>query len=502
MSNLEIPGVYIENVNTPSIESVNPSVPVFIGYTESHVDSKGNDLILKPTKITSIANYIQFYGTTLVHDFKVNLIQKKDQQTGQVLDTVVTLAGNHSDLPVSFLYYSMQLYFFNGGGECYIISLGIWPGTGNKIDFVNAINTLESYNEPTMIVFPDVCNNTEEDYGDIIDTALFHCKKIRKRVLIADVKNAYIGETEKNIHINNRFRSKIISEAKYLKYGAAYFPYLETTIPFIVSDENIEISSHKIQIINQTSLGTYSGLNLSKSMIKDQDTLTYNAIKLFVQNYCVTLPPSGAVAGAIVRNDLDRNVWKAPANLSLSYVKTPAIAISDSFQQQLNADPRSGKSVNAIRLFSGKGPLIWGARTLAGNDNEWRYLSVVRFFLMVEESINNALQSFAAAPNDANTWGTIKEIIENYLLSIYQSGALSGQKQEEAFFVNVGLGTTMTANDIQNGDLYIQIGMAVVRPAEFIVIKIHKKMQMPKPSIWKRIIFPFKIIPKFIKRWF
>ncbi len=502
MSNLKAPSVYIESVLSQSIESVNSSIPVFIGYTETHVDSQSNDLILKPTKITSIADYIQFFGTSPAHDFKVNLLQEKDEQTGKVLNTVVTIAGNHSDLPVSFLYYSLQLYFFNGGGECYIISLGAWQGTTNKIDFINALNKLENYSEPSMIVFPDVCSNSEEDYGDIIDTALFHCSKIGNRVLIVDVKNAYIGETEKNIHINNRFRSKIISEVKYLKHGAAYFPYLETTIPFIISEENIEVFSHKIQINNQTSLGTYSGLNLSESLIKDQDTLTYNAIKSFVQNHCVTLPPSGAVAGAIVRNDIDRNVWKAPANLSLSYVKGPEIAITDSFQQQLNADPRSGKSVNAIRLFSGKGPLIWGARTLAGNDNEWRYLSVVRFFLMVEESINTALQSFAASPNDANTWITIKKMIENYLLSFYQSGALSGQRQEEAFFVKVGLGTTMTANDIQNGDLYIEIGMAVVRPAEFIVVKIHKKMQMPKPTIWKRIILPFKIIPKFIKRWF
>ncbi len=506
MSNHDTPGVFVQNQITSSVESINPSIPVFIGYTEKHTDNQGSDIKLKPTKIDSVTDYTLFFGTAPSHFFHVNLQQEKDEQTGKIIDTVVSLAGNQSEIPTSFLYYSMRLFFSNGGGECYILSLGTWPGIIDKDDFVSAIKILENYRKPSLIVFPDICKFSDENYGDIIDAALFNCKKIGKRVLITDVKDAYIGETEKNTHVNNRFRSKIISDAKYLKYGAAYFPYLKTTIPFVTSDDNIKISAHKIKIINQgaiqLSAGAYEGLNLSENLIKEQDAQTYNALKSFIQDQSVTIPPSGAVAGAIVRNDLDRGVWKAPANLSLSYVTSPAIPITNSFQEQLNSDPSSGKSVNAIRELPGKGTLIWGARTLAGNDNEWRYLSVVRFSLMVEESIKNALQQFAHGPNDSNTWIKIKNMVENFLISFFRAGAFTGQTQEDTYFVNVGLGTTMTDNDIRNGDLFIEIGMAMVRPAEFTIIKIHLKMQIPTLTLWQRILFPFRLIPKFIKRLF
>jgi len=503
MPNYQASGVYIEEAKSTSIESIDPSIPVFIGYTELQTDNLGDDLFLKPIKISSINSYVQYYGTSPSHFFNISLLQEKDAITGKITGSVVSIDGQHSDLPVSFLYYSMQLYFFNGGGECYIISLGAWSGNANKDDFISAIKSLDNIDEPTMIVFPDVCKNTEEDYGDIIDAALFHCDKSGKRVLIADVKNAYIGETEKNAQINSRFRNKIISDAKYLKNGAAYFPYLKTTIPFITEDEGITISSHKIKTVVsgavELSNGPYGGLSLSSDLIKNQDQPTYNVIKNFIQSHSVILPPSGAVAGAIVRNDHDRGVWKAPANLSLSYVQKPEVQISNAFQEQLNITPVSGKSVNAIREFPEKGTLFWGARTLAGNDNEWRYLSVVRFRILIEESIKNALRQFVLEPNDENTWLKVRNMIENYLMSLFRSGAFGGQTQKEAFFAKVGLGMTMTTNDIQNGDLFIQIGFAPVRPAEFIIIKIHQKMQTTKLTFWERLIRSFKFIGRLFR---
>ena len=137
----------------------------------------------------------------------------------------------------------------------------------------------------------------------------------------------------------------------------------------------------------------------------------------------------------------------------------------------------TGKSVNAIREFSGKGILIWGARTLAGNDNEWRYISVRRFYNMVEESVKKATAKFVFEPNDANTWMKVKSMIENYLVIQWRQGALQGAKPNEAFFVKVGLGETMSAQDILEGRMIVEIGMAVVRPAEFIILKFSHMMQ-------------------------
>jgi hypothetical protein len=188
------------------------------------------------------------------------------------------------------------------------------------------------------------------------------------------------------------------------------------------------------------------------------------------------LPPSGAIAGVYASVDRDRGVWKAPANVSLNSVISPAEKISQEQQAEYNVDVNAGKSINIIRSFAGKGVLVWGARTLAGNDNEWRYISVRRLFNFVEESVKKATEQFVFEPNDANTWVRIQAMIENFLTVLWRQGALQGIKPEHAFYVSVGLGKTMTPLDILEGRMIIEIGMAAVRPAEFIILKFSHKM--------------------------
>jgi phage tail sheath protein FI len=190
----------------------------------------------------------------------------------------------------------------------------------------------------------------------------------------------------------------------------------------------------------------------------------------------VLLPPSGAVAGVCAAVDRTRGVWKAPANVSLADVSGLAVKVNDQIQEDLNVTS-TGKSVNAIRSFAGKGSLIWGARTLAGNDNEWRYVPVRRFFNMAEESIRKATEPFVFEPNDRGTWVRVRAMIENFLTVQWRQGALAGAVTQQAFFVKVGLGETMTAQDILEGLMIIEIGMAVVRPAEFIILRFSHKMQ-------------------------
>ena len=190
-----------------------------------------------------------------------------------------------------------------------------------------------------------------------------------------------------------------------------------------------------------------------------------------------TCPPSGAIAGIYSLVDNQRGVWKAPANVSLNSVIAPTASFSSSETDALNVDSTAGKSINAIRAFSGKGTLVWGARTLAGNDNEWRYISVRRFFNMVEESIKKSTYWAVFEPNDANTWVKVRGMIENYLTQKWREGALAGATTKDAFFVRCGLGVTMSAQDILEGRMNVEIGMAVVRPAEFIILKFSHKLQ-------------------------
>ena len=189
------------------------------------------------------------------------------------------------------------------------------------------------------------------------------------------------------------------------------------------------------------------------------------------------LPPSGAIAGIYATVDANRGVWKAPANVGLTAVSSVA-KLSDDQLDKLNVDATAGKSINAIRFFRGQGILVYGARTLAGNDNEWRYVPVRRLFIMVEESVKKASEPFVFEPNDANTWQRVKGMIENFLIGIWRDGALAGAVPKDAFFVKVGLGQTMTAQDILEGKMIIEIGMAAVRPAEFIILKFSHKLQV------------------------
>ncbi len=221
--------------------------------------------------------------------------------------------------------------------------------------------------------------------------------------------------------------------------------------------------------------GALNGRSLSA--VKLEDDAAYNKILTAIGNLPLELPPSSAIAGVYARVDNERGVWKAPANVSLNYVSELSVKITNDIQDDLNVHTQGGKSINAIRAFTGKGILIWGARTLAGNDNEWRYVSVRRFFNMVEESVKKATGVFVFEPNDANTWLKVKAMIDNFLTKQWKAGALAGATPDKAFFVKVGLGETMTAQDILEGYMIIEIGMAAVRPAEFIVLKFSHKMQ-------------------------
>ena len=265
-----------------------------------------------------------------------------------------------------------------------------------------------------------------------------------------------------------------------LKYGAAYHPFIQTTMPWNWNEGTITVT----QLARRNDDGTltrpspHNGMSLSdlKTHATNANPLIYANVRAELGRFSVVLPPGAAVAGVYATVDRTRGVWKSPANESLASVQSLTVLIDQDLNDSMNVDP-TGKSINALRAFAGKGFLVWGARTLAGNDNEWRYVSVRRFFNMVEELCKKATEPFVFEPNDAGTWVKVKAMIENFLVVQWRAGALVGAKPEDAFYVRVGLGSTMTAQDILEGRMIVEIGMAVVRPAEFIVLRFSHKMQ-------------------------
>ena len=223
----------------------------------------------------------------------------------------------------------------------------------------------------------------------------------------------------------------------------------------------------------------------SKDNLKDKENLhlaLYNGSPLYKQaikgvlKQLNLLPPSAAMAGIYTMVDHTRGVWKAPANVSLNYVDSPAEDLDDDEQANLNA-PMTGKAVNVIRMFRGEGVKVWGARTLDGNSLDWRYINVRRTLLFLEESVRNAARAYVFEPNDAGTWINMKCMIENFLRSVWKRGGLAGSTPEEAFEVHVGLGDTMTGEDILEGIMRITVLVAVTHPAEFIEITFQQQMQ-------------------------
>jgi phage tail sheath protein FI len=188
------------------------------------------------------------------------------------------------------------------------------------------------------------------------------------------------------------------------------------------------------------------------------------------------MPPSAAMAGIYTMVDNSRGVWKAPANVSMNAVVSPAVDVTHDAQEDLNVST-CGKSINAIRSFIGEGVLVWGARTLDGNSLDWRYINVRRTMIMLEESIRLSAKAYVFEPNTENTWVTVKSVIANFLTGIWKRGGLAGAVPDDAFSVHVGLGETMTAEDILEGILRVTVLVAISRPAEFIEITFQQQMQ-------------------------
>ena len=484
MPSYSTPGVYIEEIPVfpPSVAPVATAIPAFIGYTEKAIGKQGEDLTKTPVRLTSLLEYETYFGKAPLQDLTIN-VNKRVTSGGSLLGVQVSWDPKPS-LPTQFMHYSLQLYFANGGGPCYIYSVGP-HGAAGKTAFTDAITALEGVDEPTLLVFPDAVKLNDADHGSVVDAALTSCNKTQDRFTVADVRNAVAGGTDDNAKVTTNFRARVTKNAiDFVKYGAAYFPYLSTNLPFRTSDANVTLKTFNVVTVadngTETSAAVPNAANKKLDDatldVKGKETAVYAAIQSFIGEAYVTLPPSGAIAGVYARVDRTRGVWKAPANVGLSLVLGPAVKITNDLQDGLNIDATTGKSVNAIRAFFGKGTLVWGGRTLAGNDSEWKYVNVRRFANFVEESVKKAIAAFVFEPNDANTWVKVRTMIENFLINQWRDGALMGAKPEHAFRVAVGLGQTMSAQDILDGYMIVEVHLAIVRPAEFIVLRFMQKM--------------------------
>jgi uncharacterized protein len=436
------PGVYIieKNAFPNSVVEVATAVPAFIGYAEI-AQNKGASLLNKPWRITSMAEFQTYFGKAPLPCFTIEgadhrLTQPNGFEGGRYL-----------------LYRSMQLFFQNGGGACYIVSVGNFAQDIAPEQLINGIDTLKMELEPTMLVVPDAVLLTQADCIAVQQAMLKHCgDDMRSRFAILDV---WGGERERQSPIGDpiaMFRDAL--GTNFLNFGAAYYPWLNTAIV-----EEKDIDENCIT-------------NLDTSLTSEQKKSILNSARMQLN----LMPPSAAMVGIYTAVDSTFGVWKAPANVSLNAVVSPAVNVTDEEQADLNVT-LYGKSINAIRSFAGQGVLVWGARTLDGNSQDWRYINVRRTMLMLEQSIKLATEAYVFEPNAEGTWLTIKSTLTNFLTDIWERGGLVGATPEDAFKVKVGVPETMQPQDILDGILIVSVFVAISQPAEFIMFSFQQQMQ-------------------------
>ncbi len=544
MDQMKTPGVYIvEKSAFPSaVAEVATAVPVFIGYTEK-AENRGKPLSNTPWRITSMAEFHNYFGFGPTPLFEIEEkagmeksveAEEETKNEEKAAETpkkrskaAETPAAEAPTEEASFslgakqyflsqkggrylLYCSMLLFYQNGGGACYIVSVGSYSDDIEADKLTNGINLLTKEQEPTMVVIPDAVLLKEADCISTQQAALAHCGgKMKNRVSILDIWGGHKDRHDPSGDCIAKFRDAI--GINYLDFAAAYYPWLNTTIIHDkdLSYENIsnpevlqKTLKEELNIPDKTEPTTPPktiqqkksieditkvwGKEISKEEIDASKALLnkslvamsplFNNILTEIRNRLNLLPPSAAMAGIYTMVDNSRGVWKAPANVSLNAVVSPAVNITHDDQEDLNVTTQ-GKSINAIRPFIGEGTLVWGARTLDGNSLDWRYINVRRTMIMLEESIKLATKAFVFEKNDANTWVTIKSTIRNFLTGIWKRGGLAGAIPDEAFSVHVGLGETMTPEDILEGILRVTVLVAISRPAEFIEITFQQQMQ-------------------------
>lgn len=518
--NIKTPGVYINEVDAfpNSVVPVATAVPAFVGYTPQ-VEYEGKSYFKKPVKITSFAEFQAIYclpnpappaDPAKQYSPQYYLVESKDQP--EKGDYVVIDGKFFSILPdpstIYYLYNSVRMFYENGGGDAYIVSMGTYgppsgkPATAGQpitnpnvklADLQDGLALLKNEEEPTIYVCPEATLLSLADNGTLMQGMLRQNEEMGTAVSIFDI----IGGAEPDPILYTKdieaFRNSTGSQG--LKYGVAYYPFVNTTViqPNELDYTNLFGSDEKqlesllnppsspkpvvAQIFGMIEKPPANPMTVSQCnnalMIASP---TYASIMKLVLATANTLPPSGGMAGVYATNDNEQGVWNSPANVGIVSVWGIPLMLSDDEQSILNVDAVSGKSINAIRFFNGIGTLVWGARTLDGNSLDWKYISVRRTMIMLEQSVKLAARAYVFQPNDGNTWDAVKGVIGSFLTGIWKQGGLQGASAADAFQVECGLGVTMTAEDILNGLMNVTVKVAVVRPAEFIVITFAQEM--------------------------
>lgn len=501
-----------------SLLQVATAIPAFIGYTEKATDGSASVAGI-PTSISSMDDYVRIFGGPPTLQFSLTSSADQAELTPALFQRF-------------FLYQGVSLYFLNGGGPAYVLSVGSFTDVAANgmlaSDFMPPadpagireapLDALKKVPDVTLIVAPETTLlDAAIDCYRFWQSALQHCGLMQNRMALIDIYDgdkarSHDPDTDIISGSTVGFRANIGSDS--LSYGASYYPWLDFDLSsfcsvtydnldspglsMLVSMLNLETTAmNPVPSVQMQSKMRALCTAIGQRLPPDPDplpagTLGRNAVIASNHNQLLQmsplyarltidmlglasrLPPASAMAGVYAQTDNTLGVCHAPANVGVAGAVSPTVEISDDDQAELNM-PLDGMAVNAIRAIPGRGLVVWGARTLDGNSDDYRYINVRRTLTWLEQSIKFSMQASVFAPNTPLTWVSLQSTVCNFLDSTWKDGVLVGDKPEDAFQVEIGLGSTMTAEDVLNGYLLLSAKVAVVRPAEFIMLTFQQQ---------------------------
>ncbi|MGY5954751.1 Phage tail sheath family protein [Kosakonia sp. BK9b] len=467
-----VPGVYIEEDATPaiSVSQGATAVPLFIGAFAALEDKYKGKIV----RISGWLDFVQMFtassagysASVTITSTESTAPEEPDDGSSEEPDDgsseepddgssgtgSTTTDTNATAAAVTYTYtpgvpsvteatatLALQLYFQNGGNPCYVFAL---EDTTDTAVLASIATQMAEYDDITILAVLDGESTYRDEIYRVLAGALDQSKGY---FLIADGESAAAPDAVKGFD-----------------HAAVYYPELSVKAGKI-SDSDVKITGYQDAV--STNVATLADL---KKVNPDLAAQVSSSLSKNVP--ALTVPASGAIAGVYCKTDRERGVWKAPANVVLSGVTDVSVRVSDDAQGPMNE-----AGINVLRYFSDRGVVVWGARTQQNDDN-WRYISVRRLFDSAERDVKKAMRPMVFEPNNQPTWTRVWAAIDTYLYGLWQKGGLAGNSAEEAYFVRIGKGVTMTEEDINQGKMIVQIGMAAVRPAEFIILQFTQNM--------------------------
>lgn len=341
------------------------------------------------------------------------------------------------DARSTWLSHAVSGYFQNGGSRCFIVNIPDTEAIAGNDRPRTGLKLLEEIDEVAIVAAPGRTDAVSHE------ALLAHCELNGDRVCICDPPNVNNTELLKTVEL-------------------APVPPPAGSRPSRATDTSSSDEKPSPSVPGgarpRISVGGYGACYFPWIYVND-------ALDTKGTSPLVAVPPSGHMAGVWARTDALRGVHKAPANTTLGALGL-AYRVTDAEQGELNS-----RGINCIRFFSNQGILVWGARTLADESSEWRYLNVRRLTIMIKESIKRGNSWAVFEPNDRTLWKTLRSEVSFFLRNVYADGALMGATPEEAFFVKCDEETN-PPESIDLGQVVTVIGIAPVKPAEFIIFKI------------------------------